>query len=109
MAVKPIWKGRWAAAHWTGKEGAAEFDSKETLKQKQRGRAVQNKAEEKQHNQNTMITVVWSVTQVKIKNVEADLCKDNRKNNKSTVTTEHDGNVLVISTVSRFTATTTAV
>lgn len=55
VLVKPIWHGR-------GNEQLhsepAQIESKRTLKQKQRGRAVQNKAEEKQHDQNTMITAL---------------------------------------------------
>lgn len=58
-----------------GKEGAAEFDSKGSLQQ--RDTAVKNKAEQKQQNQNTVITMVWSVIQVK------------GKNNKGAATTDY--------------------
>lgn len=112
MVVKPtVYGGGDEQLHFEklAKRVAAEFDSKGTLQQRQRGRAVQNKAEQKQHNQNTIITLVWSVIQVKIIMWRLTSVKTMGKTTRALrPQTTHDGNVLAISTVSRFTATAKA-
>lgn len=102
-------EGEMSSCPLNWERGAARFDSKDTLKQKQRGSAVQNKAEVKQHNQNTVITLVWSVIQVKIITSRLTSVKTIGKTTRALrAQTTHGGNVLAISTVSRFTVTTKA-
>lgn len=84
----------------TGREVAAMIDGNGRLQQ--RGRAVQNKAESKQHNQNAVITVVWSVIQVNILMLRPTFVTTKAKTTGvQQVHTTNNGNVLTIAGLER--------
>lgn len=63
----------------------------------QRERVGQNKAEQKQHNQNAVITMVWSVIQVNILTLRPTFVTTKAKTTGlQQLHTTHDGNVLTI-------------
>lgn len=90
------------------KRGQLNMIAKGVYKRDKESRAVENKAEQKQHYQNTVITLVWSVIQVKILMWRLTVKTKGKTTRARRPQTPHDGNVLAISTVSRFTVTTKA-